>query len=71
MTLGIANNYLEEAPAFAKRPPGATPLVTVRLHGNRSGKYEVRHESGMVLEGQNIPVCRLVAVDGACVVALP
>lgn len=54
--LGVANNCLEAAPPLGKRPPGAVPLSVVRLSGNRSSKYKVYHDSGMLLEGENIPV---------------
>jgi len=31
-------------------------MAVFRVSGNRSGKYKVYHDSGVLLEGQNIPV---------------
>ena len=55
--LGVANNCLESAPPLGKRPPGSVPLTVLRVSGNRSSSFKVYHESGMLLEGENIPVC--------------
>lgn len=55
--VGLANNHLEEMPPFGK-VSGGPELEVLRIEGNRSGSFAIRHESGMLLEGVNSAVRR-------------